>query len=113
MFLGKKSRKNPADPTVSAYNVMVFELVNLFVQFSPPKNKPDSSFYQELHDGPDRVEEKPDSQYNENNRKDPARLTAFMHFTVPYGGEGDDRHVQRIYQPPTLNHHISGSAEDK
>ena len=89
-----------ADPAVAAQDVVARKLVDcLDHSFGLPSSARRLNHKVLGHDA-DRAEDEPDPHDRKDHRPDAAGIGERLDFSETDGGEGDDRHVERIEQSP-------------
>jgi hypothetical protein len=108
---GEIARQYAADPAIPADDVMVLQLGDLFVQFTPPENYSYAVFHQKLYKQTDYIHKITNTRHDEDDREGPAGITDLMNLAVTDGGQGNNRHVQGIIKWPSLDEHVSNRTD--
>jgi len=99
------------DATVSADDVMIFELCNDFFQLAPPENDADSTFHQKLHDTAHNVQKQPHTEKDQHQREYTPLRADGIDLAVPDRGQGDGGHEHGVDHIPPLDDHVARGPE--
>ena len=109
--LGQETRQGPAHAAVAANDIVTFQLIDLFVQFSSPQNKANAPLHQKLDDRTYHVKEVADPQDDEDQGEYSPGDTQGLNFAVAHRRQRDHGHIKRIHEAPAFDQHVPQRTE--
>ena len=110
---GELARDDASHAPEAAQDEVVLQLIEHAC--APPDFEPfgEAPLGEQRHEEREGVEERPDAAQDDEHRERAAGLRQRMDLAVPDGRDGDDRHVERVPQVPTLDEGVADRADDR
>jgi hypothetical protein len=108
-------RELPADEAahapIAAHHDVVLDLREGSFHALPPQDSPELAPHRRAQDLGGGVEEREDAAQREEHRERAALPRELVHLQVAHGGDGDDRHVERVEERPALDQVVAERPE--